>query len=664
MDVLSITELFDEVINFLSVTDDYFTFARVCKYINARIQDNLDYKNLVDFISILKNNNIHNLRCIPQNILFINRKQYPQLRRHLLSYINGSLVNIPNSLTGSVNKWEKYMSIASKLNHPIHSHIIKDHNKHISQTEYIRAYLIAIACRSHNVVFTIDTHNLFNDLDIQLSLMNNPPDPNDAYEFFPDDSDDDDDDDENTLFSKIMIYLCDMMWDAGDFIMLEYLIKKVMNDDTYDAIVRNCENWFVDCATDDIHNLQWLRDYYLNKFECNLFNEVEVEDIDFEGIITCGYCTNLLWYYDGLKAVNKEYNIHAPSRNYQSVDNQNFSLFEYACTKGNLKIVQLLYILGESSETHPKLDLVSNYVRVFKISLLSHNIEIVKYIYDLINTAHQVIPCSKNQVNPQRYFDTGPAPCSKDQVLNLPNPIYNSLNQIFTCEIIHNVVNIEDYDDYDDYEIYKTNFVKSFLEWTMFELKCPIEIKIPFRKALNLNLKDILMNLIYIHKLYERLHNNNPNRIEYNLDLHSGDGTIIADYISEGNCDFNILKWLVVTSLSEGLGMINLRGNSDAAFKAAIVSAAVNDNTLIVNGLCQACIIYDLGCVDIHTDNDAAFRKCCLDFKTHYMAKCLYNISRQAPYTPIQVPQLKDQIMSEYTGKLRRMLEKFLMSFN
>ena len=103
-------------------------------------------------------------------------------------------------------------------------------------------------------------------------------------------------------------------------------------------------------------------------------------------------------------------------------------------------------------------------------------------------------------------------------------------------------------------------------------------------------------------------------------------------------------------------GIPNFHANNEAIFRLAIREEKFE----LANWLVKICDQHNLGHIDIHYNNNEAFRFCCGKFKTHEMAKWLYKLSLAPPYTRICIADLRDQIMTDYKGKMRRMLEVFL----
>lgn len=498
------------------------------------------------------------------------------------------------------NIWFMRLAIASKLNHPVCRCILIEHSNSISHKQIIKALIKGMV------------HGAYDTMQIIFTESKKLFDP--MYFFNLVTYDDMREDDEDEPYYNVADYphkenikdLCKVIWNYGFTDILQFLFDYFGFDD---KLIRElCESFFMNFPCSNLLSLKWLHNYYTSKFQQNLFELPNLPNIP--EIIGNGLCENFMWYYEGYQITNKPLLIFEGGPEYHTP-------FENACSRGTLDMVKLLYTLGEANEYEIMPDFKDP--NIFWTSMLSNNIDITKYIYGLVDTA-----------------------CREE---NIPNTILEHINGYFEMAIR-------------DSEI--TTSIKSFLMWTMEELKIPISIDKPFRIITKMNnnirLYDTMsIQFVEIHKYYESKYNNDPSRKEYNINLCSSGTHLVIEYIIDA-VKTSCIENLFMLCMNSGLDIPDLHANNDEAFRSAIK----REDFGLAFWLIEMCNKYELGHININANNDEAFRSCCGSFKTHEQAKWLYQLSLTPPYVPICVAKLKDQIMTDYKGKMRRMLEKFL----
>src|SRR5579872_7317466 len=621
LDVWCIDELFDQILQYLTVTTDYPVLAQVCKLSNGKLWNYVDYQHMVDFMSIINNDRLDALHWTSDEV-FRSSDLYNSDITLIPNYVE--YLNNPRYFDLiTPNKWGRKLEVASKINHPICKNIIVDKYHQIGQSHITQAFFKGITHGSYAIA-TIDSEcrnkgwNLY--LPSMETLGRNLINSEDEMEW----------EDYIDMSTTVMKLLYEILWKSGNTLILEYLFDRGLGE-TFkfqEDIKSTCRNLFMFETNSSLSSLEWLHDYYLTRVSKNLFDVIDT--VDFHRLIEYDSQQNLLWYYEGFKLVNKEipiYELQMTAPHPQGM----IILFDYACIAGTLEMIQLLHTMGQSSSTYPKLDLTENGIHIFSLSLKSKYMKIVKYIYQLVNSAHLKV--------------------------QLINPILNDLNNIFYKTITGTSSKYVPIDNED-----LKGFIYQFLEWTMKELEYPMNISSAFQTILfSEHQLSTLIDLVRIHKMYEELYSNSPERLEYNIQVND----LILKCVKTSS--FSNLKWLLEMSMEEGFKislnevfLCAVKQNEIEIVKWLCGTYPIDihiDNEYVwrwcvhhhaewmIKTLVEISLSHSYQPINIHISNDYAFRTYCGNFKYHHMAKWLYDLSLYPPFTPINVAKLKDQIM-------------------
>jgi len=289
IDVLSIQELFESITSFLSVTIDYFKLAQTCRFALACLHRSPNYKNLIDFNDVLNKNEIKKLYYSHKKTCG-DGKYYVSDR--LYTYLNDNNDN-------NNNVWYMRLAIASKLNHSICHSIISEHFKSISKKQITKALIKGMVHGSYDAMQTIFTESMkFCDIPYYFNLVTFNDLREDNYDIpyyiIPD-----------YPHRDNISSFCGIIFENGYTNIIQFFFDNFEFDKK--LIKELCQIIFIDYPCSKTHGLEWLHNYYTQKFQDNLFDlpyTVNIYDI-----IKNGLCENFMWYFVGYKLNGKSLQI-------------------------------------------------------------------------------------------------------------------------------------------------------------------------------------------------------------------------------------------------------------------------------------------------------------------------------------------------------------------